>query len=181
MPSDRRESDNGAAVVEFAILAPLLVMLLFGIVSAGLAFNNSLSLAHSAREAARNAATLPVSNFTGIPGVDPIDGWLAAVVSQAIEDADGSLDDGVPGRSICVAFVHPNGTLADDTTRSLTRDAAGVDIYANSDCFADTRPAGERRVQVLVAREVEINVILWSTDITIDEQGVSRYEAAFGV
>src|SRR5665811_750989 len=129
--ADPQPDEDGAALVEFAILAPLLIMLLFGIVTAGLAFNHSISLTHSAREASRQAATLPVSNFANL------DLWLDAVLAQVIDDADGSLDAGVPGRTICVAYVHPSGTLSTDVTRSVTRDPSGTDVYASSPCFTD--------------------------------------------
>src|SRR5665811_2437938 len=171
--ADPQPDEDGAALVEFAILAPLLIMLLFGIVTAGLAFNHSISLTHSAREASRQAATLPVSNFANL------DLWLDAVLAQVIDDADGSLDAGVPGRTICVAYVHPSGTLSTDVTRSVTRDPSGTDVYASSPCFTDGRPGGERRVQVVVERDVDFNVILWSTMVRIDSEGVSRYEASF--
>lgn len=173
--TDPQRNEDGAALVEFAILAPLLIMLLFGIVTAGLAFNHSISLSHSAREASRQAATLPVSNFGSL------NAWLDAVVAQVIDDADGSLDAGVPGRTICVAYVHPSGNLPTDVTASLTRDPAGNNSYSTNACFADGRPPTERRVQVVVERDVDFNVILWSTMVTIDSEGVSRYEAAFGV
>ncbi|NNC92509.1 MAG: pilus assembly protein [Acidimicrobiia bacterium] len=52
----RRENDGGVAVVEFAIIAPVLVLLLFGIIEAGWAFAQQLEVRHGAREGARLAA-----------------------------------------------------------------------------------------------------------------------------
>ncbi|MFI5073895.1 MAG: TadE family protein [Actinomycetales bacterium] len=40
----RRHRDRGAAIVEFAIVIPLLLALLFGVVDYGLWFNDSLSV-----------------------------------------------------------------------------------------------------------------------------------------
>lgn len=48
--------DNGAAVVEFAILAPLLILLLLGIVEFGWLFGQFNDVRHGAREGARFAA-----------------------------------------------------------------------------------------------------------------------------
>ncbi len=149
-------------------------MLLFGIVTAGLAFNNALALTHAAREAGRNAATLPVSNFL------TLDDWLDAVMSQVVADSDGSLANGVAGREICVAYVHPAGSLTTDITSSVIRDASGTDTYGNSPCLADGRPDTERRVQVTVERDAELDVILFSTTVTLDSQSVSRFEAGLG-
>lgn len=166
--------ESGASLVEFAILAPLLVMLLFGIVSTGIAYNHSLALTHAAREAGRQAATLPVSNFANL------DAWLAFVSTQAIADATGSLDNGVPGRNVCVAYVHPDGTLASDQTRRLITTTAGPQPTEALACFNDTRPSDERRVQVAVSRDADLNVVLFSTTVTLDSEAVNRFEAGLG-
>jgi Flp pilus assembly protein TadG len=52
----RWRDDRGAAAVEFAIIAPVLILLLFGIVEYGLVFNAQLQLTGAAREAAREMA-----------------------------------------------------------------------------------------------------------------------------
>ena len=52
---DKRDQD-GAAAVEFALLLPLLVLLLFGFIQFGLAFNNYVALTDSVRAGARTAA-----------------------------------------------------------------------------------------------------------------------------
>lgn len=52
----RRNRDEGAALVEFALVMPLLLLLIFGMVDAGWAFFQNLEVRHGAREAARLAA-----------------------------------------------------------------------------------------------------------------------------
>jgi Flp pilus assembly protein TadG len=47
--------DQGAAAVEFALVVPILLMLVFGILSFGVLFAQSLALSNSARESARGA------------------------------------------------------------------------------------------------------------------------------
>ena len=47
------KTDAGAATVEFALLLPVLLLILFGIVEAGRAFNMHLSMSHGAREGVR--------------------------------------------------------------------------------------------------------------------------------
>lgn len=44
---------RGAAVVEFALILPVLVMLVFGIIQFGRAYNTTISLTAAAREGAR--------------------------------------------------------------------------------------------------------------------------------
>jgi Flp pilus assembly protein TadG len=46
-------SERGAVAVEFAILLPVLVMLLMGIIEFGRAYNAQISLTHAARESVR--------------------------------------------------------------------------------------------------------------------------------
>lgn len=56
----RRDSgEAGVAVVEFALVAPLLLILVFGIIDLGRAYSTLNQLAASAREGARYAAVLP--------------------------------------------------------------------------------------------------------------------------
>jgi Flp pilus assembly protein TadG len=47
---------DGASSVEFALLLPILVMLLTGIIQLGMAYSNYVSITHAAREGARLAA-----------------------------------------------------------------------------------------------------------------------------
>jgi Flp pilus assembly protein TadG len=51
--SGRAEGDHGAAAVEFAIIVPLLVLLVFGIYEFGRAYNTQVQLTGAAREGAR--------------------------------------------------------------------------------------------------------------------------------
>ena len=48
--------DRGAAVVEFALLVPLLLLLLFGIIDFGRALNAQITITQAAREGARLVA-----------------------------------------------------------------------------------------------------------------------------
>jgi len=51
--------ERGVAVVEFALVAPLLLILVFGIIDLGRAYSTLNQIAASAREGARVAAVLP--------------------------------------------------------------------------------------------------------------------------
>lgn len=163
-----RDREHGAQLIEFALILPILLSLLFGIVTGGLAFSEKLSLDNAARETARFAATLPVDG--------DLPAWLAQVADVAISTSTGSLDDGVAGREICVAYVFPDGTTVADRTTQLTEDAAGVRTYSDQPCVADTRPGDERRVQVLVERESDLIVFYFTRSITLDSQSIARFE-----
>lgn len=168
--SSHTRLDNGAALVEMALILPLLVMLLLGIVTAGIAYNHQLSLTHAAREAGRYGATLPVSNFGSM---EP---WLMAVEDRAFDEAIGTLDAGTPGLYVCVAYVHPNGSAATDTTARLENGAFSL----GAECFSDGRPNDERRVQVRVGRDTDLNALLFQTTLNLDSEATNRFEAALG-
>jgi Flp pilus assembly protein TadG len=57
----RRRTVRGAAAVEFALVLPILLVLVFGIINYGLYFNDSINARQGVREAARQVA---VHNFT---------------------------------------------------------------------------------------------------------------------
>ncbi len=73
-------SERGQSLVEFALVAPLLLLILFGIVQFGIAFKNSITIADAARAGARTAAV----NRTA---ADPV-----AVAKQAVLNASTDLD-----------------------------------------------------------------------------------------
>lgn len=163
--------ERGASLVELAFALPILIMLLVGMVSAGIAYNHQLALTHAAREGGRYAATLPVN-----PG--SMETWLETVINQTVADATGTLDAGVPGRYVCVAYVHPNGTAAGDTT---TRRISGTgSSEPGQQCFTDSRPDDERRVQIEVRRNTDFSVVFFSSTLTLDAEAVNRFEAALG-
>lgn len=50
------KSEKGASAVEFAIILPILVTIVFAIIEFGIVYNNWIALTHAAREGARLAA-----------------------------------------------------------------------------------------------------------------------------
>jgi Flp pilus assembly protein TadG len=58
-PRVDRRRDRGAAAVEFAIIFPLLFLILAGIIDFGRAFFTEIQLANAAREGARTAVLMP--------------------------------------------------------------------------------------------------------------------------
>jgi Flp pilus assembly protein TadG len=60
----KRHNDKGAQLVEFALLAPLLILLVLGIVEFGWLFSQNNDVRHGAREGARAAAVNLGSNAT---------------------------------------------------------------------------------------------------------------------
>ena len=103
MPS---RGEEGAAAVEFALLLPLLVLLLFGLIQFGAAFNTRIQATNAAREAAR-MAVVGVDDWSDLGGGTPF--W--EVVREraglgAISNCTLSTDD-VVGGTLTVSFDFP--------------------------------------------------------------------------
>ena len=160
--------ERGAALVEMALVMPVLMVLLVGMVTAGIAYDRNNSLNNGARESARFGATLPVTST--------LSSWLNDVANVAVESASGVLDSSAPGQQVCVAYVYPDGTSsADQTTRII--ELSGVRaVTIGSTCFADGRPNSERRVQVTLQRKTDIEAIVFSSTVTLNAQSVTRFE-----
>src|SRR5690606_12170139 len=56
---DRGDSERGAALVEFALVLPLLAMLVVGLFSSAMLYDGRMQLTHAAREGARYGASVP--------------------------------------------------------------------------------------------------------------------------
>jgi len=171
----RRQGDRGAAVVELAIVMPVIMILLLGMVSGASSWNQSQSIGHGGQVAARWASTVP------LPAVaTDMDDWLDDVIDQAIAGSTSTMDADDPGRAICVAFVDPRGAAADQTY-SRRMNAAGVRTDATTECFSDGQPSTERRVQVVMQRSSYIEIGFLRQPLTLTRQVVFRYEADGGL
>jgi Flp pilus assembly protein TadG len=76
----RLKSECGQALVEFAVVVPILLVLIFGIVQVAVTYNHYLTITDAARVGARDAAVGRLSSAT------PAD------VQQAVLDASKDLD-----------------------------------------------------------------------------------------
>jgi Flp pilus assembly pilin Flp len=98
--------EDGAAAVEFALLLPLLVLLLFGIIEFGFAFSTRIQATNAAREAARQAV-VGVDDWGDIGGkpfwqVVKEDAGVASISNCTL-----SVDDDVVGGTLTVSFDFP--------------------------------------------------------------------------
>ncbi|KQQ90911.1 TadE/TadG family type IV pilus assembly protein [Arthrobacter sp. Leaf137] len=105
-----KESERGAAAVEFAILLPLLLMLVLGTIEFGRAYNAQITLTNAARDgvrvmaiandpagakvATRNAAaavsnTIPDSNITISPATCSTDKQVTVTISYNLSTITG--------------------------------------------------------------------------------------------
>ena len=171
-------ADRGAAVVEFALVLPVLVMLMLGILTAGIAYNRKIAVTNGVREGSRYGATLPVASAPSCSLSTQLECWLSQVATITQQASEGELGSSVATRQICVAYVYPNGTTTNDQTWRIVRSESG-DSFASGNCFADGRADdAERRVQVSASRDGEIEWAFGSTNVTLSSRSVTKFEAA---
>ena len=147
----------------------LLLMLLLGTVTAALAYGQYTSLQTAARESTRFGATLPI-------GTD-LNTWLDKVLDVTRAAAVGDLSTGVAGQYICVAYVYPAGTTANDQTKRLVENLGVTGSPETGlDCFSDGRPDDERRVQVVARRDATIQTVVFAVNVTLEAPAAARFE-----
>lgn len=100
----RRASERGAAAVEFALILPILLTLVFGIIEFGWAFGQQVSLGNAAREAARTMAI-----HWAEPGAE----------SEAIDEGLAAAPL-TPSATIAFSSMECAPTNPDDTPLSVT-------------------------------------------------------------
>jgi Flp pilus assembly pilin Flp len=87
----RARDEAGAAIIEFALVAPLLLVLVWGIIETGRAFYTLNSLASAVRDGARyGAAACPHS--AGVPNLAGCDGAIDSIVVRAFQPIGLPLD-----------------------------------------------------------------------------------------
>jgi Flp pilus assembly protein TadG len=100
-----RRGEHGAAAVEFALVAPILLLLVFGIISYGYMLSFRQALSQGAAEGARAAAVKPAGTSTAT---------LQTVMQAAVNDALDSYG------------VRCNGTRLEHKVDDTTWEAAGT-------------------------------------------------------
>lgn len=159
-------------MVEFALVLPLLLAFLLGTVTVGTAYDQNISMNNAARESSRYGAVRSVEA--------DLAGWLESVADVAVASATGDMDANVAGQYVCVAYVYPDGTSSEDRTVRLVEQAGTRQVQSGQSCFSDGRPSDERRVQVQLTRDTDIEAVLYSQTITLDASSVARFERIAG-
>lgn len=156
-------AERGAALVEAALILPMLLMLTFGIWTTARAWNIHNVLDHAAREAARYAATTPDS----LSLMDPIARGEVLAANIPWSDVSG-----------CSAIVR-GGAVTESATVG-----AGITVADGSPSYCVTLggspgqdPTTDDRAQVrLTVQNYRLDFILFSFPVDLSAQAVSRLE-----
>ncbi|MGI9584504.1 MAG: TadE/TadG family type IV pilus assembly protein, partial [Acidimicrobiia bacterium] len=97
MKVSRQSRESGAALVEMAMVLPLVVLLLFGMIEASWAFAQANDVRHGTREGARLAA-VDYGDVAAI-GTEVCDRMDIAggTITVSLSDGSGGVDDGSRG------------------------------------------------------------------------------------
>lgn len=115
----RARSDRGAALVEMAIMTPLLFLLIFGVIEFGWGFAQYLDVRHGTREGARLAAV----NFADPDNAIPSQG--ATQSGEIIEEACSRMGGDAVGASVMLTFAN--------AVETDTGDRAFIEITSDLD------------------------------------------------
>src|SRR5262245_66492743 len=96
----REHKERGAALVEFTLVLPLLLLIVFGGVTTALAYERKSELVYAVRDGARYGATVPRDQCDDITKCSNKN-WAQLVQFVTSKRSDGALAAG----DICVALV----------------------------------------------------------------------------
>jgi Flp pilus assembly protein TadG len=112
----RLAGDRGVALTEFALVLPLLLVLLLGMIDFGKAINYWLDETHLASEGARLAV---VDNWPGKPGTTLQQYILSQVDSSELSGATAT--EGTPHSArVCISFPTGTHNVGDPVTVTVT-------------------------------------------------------------
>lgn len=126
--SPKRRGQSGQSVVEFALIVPVFVLFLLGMLEFGFAFNHHMTLEYATREASRTGSSLGNGgSLNCVGGVDAsqIDNQVVAAVQRILKS---------PGSSVTMADI---GEI-----RLYRADAAGNQIGSQANTWRYTPGAG---------------------------------------
>lgn len=152
----RLSGDTGAALVEFAIIAPLIFALILGLVTGGVSLSRKNSMTNAVREGARMGATLPEDSA-----------WATSVRDRVTSLSGNDL----VASQVCVKLIRKPTA----TTETVRRSAPSTCPFGGEPSSAGI-PVGECAVKVWARRASDLEVLFFSRPLTLTASSVSRYE-----
>ena len=153
----RMDDEQGTALVEMALVLPLLFALLLGIFTGGSAYFAKISVADATRNGARFGASLKVP-AAGVPA------WRQSVRERVAQQSAGK----IAVAQVCADLVVPTGSNV----------ACGV-ADPNGASIDPTALAPARVVKVSVVTSTRLEFVFFSSNPTLSAEVAARYERDF--
>lgn len=142
-------SERGASAVEFALVMPLLLMILFGMITTGLAFSDHLSATNAVREGARYGAAADISDST----------WASSVQDRVKHTYFNSAGATVTDDQICVKLVQAGGATTNVDTGAGCGTAPTVPSpMAAGSCAVVVWMERPQTIQLLVFPDLDFDI-----------------------
>ena len=163
-------SESGSAIIELAVVASLLLVILLGTVTFGLTHHQNISIEGAAREAARFGATYPVED------AGTMEQWLKDVARVAEGAATGAMNATDDSRVVCVAQGYGTDPTGFSRIRVTGTAAIASGVEEANWCFPNTAPPADTVVQVQLERTGWIEAVVFSMKPTLNGEATNRFE-----
>jgi Flp pilus assembly protein TadG len=174
-PTERVRGERGAAMVEFVLILPVFLLIVFGGITAGLSYEHKAEVVHAVRDGARYGATVPLDQCDTTANCGNRN-WAQLVQYVAAQRSDGALSTS----QVCVALVDgPTGDVYSGHAGGVYSTGTNT-TFPTPGCFSDgdtgtTSPG--KRVHVSAVRGGDkINLVFTSIGVTVSSTGTARYE-----
>jgi Flp pilus assembly protein TadG len=163
--------ERGAAMVEFVLIMPLFLLIIFGGVTAALAYEHKADVVHAVRDGARYGSTVPPGQCDTVANCGNRN-WAQLVQYVTAQRSDGTLSTS----QICVALV--TGSSGAVYTRTGGVYSTGTNsTFPTTGCFNDGNVDSGNRVHVSAVRNGDkINLIFTTLSVGQRSRGTARYE-----
>jgi len=158
-------------MVEFVLIMPVFLLIVFGGITAALAYEHKADVVHAVRDGARYGATVPANQCDTIANCGNRN-WAELVQYVTSQRSDGALSTS----QICVALV--NGSTGTVYVRSGGVYSTGTNsTFPTTGCFSDGNVDSGYRVHVSAVRGGDKINLVFAT-ISVDERssGTARWE-----
>jgi Flp pilus assembly protein TadG len=169
--------ERGAALVEFTLVLPLLLLIVFGGVTTALAYERKSELVYAVRDGARYGATVSRNQCSDI--TQPCIGnrnWAQLVQYVTSKRSDGALATS----DICVALVVGGSSTNPAAVYTQTGGVYSTGTNAtfpDVGCFDDGNADNGMRVHVAAVKNGQkINLIFSTLGVNLKSTASSRYE-----
>ena len=158
-------------MVEFVLIMPVFLLIVFGGITAALAYEHKADVVHAVRDGARYGSTLPAGQC------DTVANCCNRNWAQLVQYVTSQISDGTLSTSqICVALVTGStGTVYVRTGGVYT--TGTTTTFPTTGCFSDGNVDTGNRVHVSAVRNGDkINLVFSSITVSQRSRGTARYE-----